>query len=745
MQDVAAYLSGRSSSRADSAIGTAPKAVPDLRRVSRQRRHRHPARSIRTSRASMRITSSNALHGYKSGQRKNAVMAGMTAALTPQDINDLANYYSSQRPSLCATDGITKQRSAPGPERTESVHRVRYQQPRPPVPRLHDATPNHRCQRRRRCPGPGQRGLPDRYRVRAAGTRRQPPGRRQRSRRVRRYRAGSRRTQAARTRSTKLGIAREQVDYVFLTHVHLDHAGGAGQLMQALPNARAVLHPRGAPHMVDPSKLIAGSIEVYGEAMYRQAVRRDCCPCRPNGSCSTRRRHRARSSAPAPSSSSIRPVMRGITIARSTSITATSSAATPSASRYRDFDTAAGPFMFPTTTPVQFDPDALHASIDRLLSYRPQRIVLTHFGPVADLERLGARPARRTSTSSCASRAGTPSAADRTARIAADMFDYFDAAARRARLYGRQARRHELLDDDMRLNTQGLDVWLTRQVTAAFQHPRRARANLPMSTFRAYRIHRIDGRITPRFDQIGLDDLDSRRGRRARVVLRHQLQGRAGCDRHLADPAPVSARRRHRPRGRSREFDRRALHAGPEGARDRQRSQRDARRRLCGVRAACTGDWVITLPPGMYELRRDDARHRRLHGGARRSIAWSRTASHRPRARSSSPVPPVASAASRSTCWRVAVTRSSAVSGKPEADAYLRELGAARSCAARRSTSVRDRSRSRALGRRGRQRGRRAAHLAHADDGFLGQHREHRPRRQPRTRTRRSCRSSCVA
>jgi len=68
----------------------------------------------------------------------------------------------------------------------------------------------------------------------------------------------------------ELGIAREQVDYLFLTHVHLDHAGGAGQMMQALPNARAVLHPRGAPHLIDPTRLIAGSIEVYGEALYRQ-------------------------------------------------------------------------------------------------------------------------------------------------------------------------------------------------------------------------------------------------------------------------------------------------------------------------------------------------------------------------------------------------------------------------------------------------------------------------------------------
>ena len=60
------------------------------------------------------------------------------------------------------------------------------------------------------------------------------------------------------------------VDFVFLTHVHLDHAGGAGRLMMALPNARAVLHPRGARHMIDPAKLVKGSIAVYGETAFRE-------------------------------------------------------------------------------------------------------------------------------------------------------------------------------------------------------------------------------------------------------------------------------------------------------------------------------------------------------------------------------------------------------------------------------------------------------------------------------------------
>ncbi|MGH7058680.1 MAG: MBL fold metallo-hydrolase, partial [Acetobacteraceae bacterium] len=65
-----------------------------------------------------------------------------------------------------------------------------------------------------------------------------------------------------------LGIARDAVDYLLLTHVHLDHAGGAGRLMRELPNATAVLHPRGAPHMIDPARLIAGSRAVYGEERF---------------------------------------------------------------------------------------------------------------------------------------------------------------------------------------------------------------------------------------------------------------------------------------------------------------------------------------------------------------------------------------------------------------------------------------------------------------------------------------------
>ena len=75
----------------------------------------------------------------------------------------------------------------------------------------------------------------------------------------------------------KLGLDASAVDYVMLTHIHLDHAGGAGSMMRACPEARLVVHPRGARHMAEPSKLVAGVTAVYG-ADYVQRVYGEILP-----------------------------------------------------------------------------------------------------------------------------------------------------------------------------------------------------------------------------------------------------------------------------------------------------------------------------------------------------------------------------------------------------------------------------------------------------------------------------------
>jgi glyoxylase-like metal-dependent hydrolase (beta-lactamase superfamily II) len=257
----------------------------------------------------------------------------------------------------------------------------------------------------------------------------------------------------------ELGIAREQVDYLFLTHVHLDHAGGAGQLMQALPNARAVLHPRGAPHLIDPGRLIAGSIAVYGEALYRRLYG-EILPIPAERVLVTEDGQRLGLGgrtfefidAPGHAKHHHCPIDLDYREAYSGDNFGIC---------YRELDTARGPFMLPTTTPVQFDPDALHATIDRLMSYRPRRIFQTHFGPVSDLERL-ARDLHAALVELVRIARQHARAADRRARIEADMFDYFSDRLDEHGHGGDLARRHALLDEDVRLNTAGLEVWLDR-------------------------------------------------------------------------------------------------------------------------------------------------------------------------------------------------------------------------------------------------------------------------------------------
>lgn len=257
----------------------------------------------------------------------------------------------------------------------------------------------------------------------------------------------------------ELGIPRENVDYLFLTHVHLDHAGGAGQLMQALPNARAVLHPRGAPHLIDPTKLIAGSIQVYGEALYRQLYG-ELLPVPADRVVVTEDGQRLRLAgrtfeffdAPGHARHHHCPVdldHREVYAGDNFGIC------------YPELDTPAGPFMLPTTTPVQFEPDALHATIDRLMAYRPRRVFQTHFGPVTDLDRL-ARDLHASIVEFVRIARLHATAPDRRARIEADMFRWLSVRLDEAGYPGDLATRHALIDGDVQLNTAGLEVWLNR-------------------------------------------------------------------------------------------------------------------------------------------------------------------------------------------------------------------------------------------------------------------------------------------
>jgi glyoxylase-like metal-dependent hydrolase (beta-lactamase superfamily II) len=256
---------------------------------------------------------------------------------------------------------------------------------------------------------------------------------------------------------TELGLSPDSVDYLFLTHVHLDHAGGAGALMRALPNATAVVHPRGAPHMIDPGKLIAGTRAVYGDEMYSKLygeilpIAADRLKIAQDGArfdlagrtfeCVHTPGHALHHQAIVDHGAGV--IFTGDTFGIS----------------YREFDTARGAWIMPTTTPTQFDPAQLKGSIARLMQFRPRKLYLTHYSEVGDCLRL-----------------------------ANDMVDAIDAFVNVARGSGgdlariaRGLRRHAheglrdhgcamtdaqidaILDKDFELNAAGLAAWLKRE------------------------------------------------------------------------------------------------------------------------------------------------------------------------------------------------------------------------------------------------------------------------------------------
>jgi glyoxylase-like metal-dependent hydrolase (beta-lactamase superfamily II) len=255
----------------------------------------------------------------------------------------------------------------------------------------------------------------------------------------------------------------DAVDYVILTHVHLDHAGGAGLLMRELPNARAVIHPRGVRHMVDPGALIAGATAVYGaeeiQRSYGELVpipadridtagdgyvidlagRELLCLDTPGHARHHICIHDARSGG----------FFTGDTFGLS----------------YREFDTGKGAFILPTSTPVQFEPDALKASIERMLGYAPQQMFLTHYSRVTDVERLAHDLFVQIDAMVAIARAHANSA-DRHVRIMGDLADLYIARAQAHGCTFDAARTRELLAMDIELNAQGLEVWIDRSKAA---------------------------------------------------------------------------------------------------------------------------------------------------------------------------------------------------------------------------------------------------------------------------------------
>lgn len=264
-----------------------------------------------------------------------------------------------------------------------------------------------------------------------------------------------------------LGASPEQVRWVMPTHVHLDHAGGSGQLMAACPNATLVVHPKGLPHLVDPSRLAAGATAVYGEAAFRRDFG-ELLPVDP-----------ARCIAAA----DLQTFALGERLVQFLD--------TPGHANHHGclFDHASGylytgdtfglgypqlrrgdaPLLVATTTPVAFDPDAWLASLDHMLAQEPSACCLTHFGKVeAPQELVGML---RDSIAAHVQIALAEEARDpegRAARLHEAVDELLvEAGSRHSGLPAERVR--QLFESDIDLNAQGLAIWLARRAKRAAQ------------------------------------------------------------------------------------------------------------------------------------------------------------------------------------------------------------------------------------------------------------------------------------
>lgn len=260
----------------------------------------------------------------------------------------------------------------------------------------------------------------------------------------------------------------DDVRFIILTHIHLDHAGGAGELMRRCPRATLLVHPRGAAHMIDPEKLINASIDIYGADLFNTLY----------GSITATDKDR------------VVAVEDGHVVAFHSRTLQFFD--TPGHARHHlsiwdktgngifTGDTLGlalpelqlpgrPPFLIPTTSPAAFDPDALEHSITRLMSLRPATFYLTHFGPVVADQRAVARLVELIRQHAHLGRQSQQSDPEQLKTPLRDLLmtaylDYcreYDGKPVTADTFD------QLLTGDIELNAQGVAIWNARQRESA--------------------------------------------------------------------------------------------------------------------------------------------------------------------------------------------------------------------------------------------------------------------------------------
>ena len=254
------------------------------------------------------------------------------------------------------------------------------------------------------------------------------------------------------------GLAPEDVDYLVLTHIHLDHAGGAGLLMTKLPNAKLTVHPRGARHIADPRRLTEGTIAVYGAEAARRLYG-DIVPVpaariieTPDGArLSLNGRELRFIDTPGHARHCVSIVDGG---------TGHIFAGDTFGLSYRELDVDGKCFIFPTTSPVQFDPPTLHRSIEILERHHPDAIYVTHYSQVRDIPRLATDLHRLLYAHERVAREAKELGAARYEAMREGLTRIAIEESKRQGWTVSEQQLLEVLRHDIALNAQGLGDWL---------------------------------------------------------------------------------------------------------------------------------------------------------------------------------------------------------------------------------------------------------------------------------------------
>jgi glyoxylase-like metal-dependent hydrolase (beta-lactamase superfamily II) len=261
------------------------------------------------------------------------------------------------------------------------------------------------------------------------------------------------------------GYAPDAVAYVFVTHVHLDHAGGAGALAAALPRAQFLAHPRAVTHLAQPERLIQASIQVYGAerfaALYGTVTAVPEARIVPTRDGQTFALGRSTFSALHTPGHALHHHVLFDTMSRAVFTGDAFGLAYPAVT------SASGPLLWPTTTPTQFDPDAMLATIQRIAALQPECVYLTHYGAMGtrdSIPKLAQELSARVQTCVAVARAH----ANAPDRFSAILEGLRQAWAAELAAQGVADVSHALtwLENDLDLNAQGLVTWLEREARA---------------------------------------------------------------------------------------------------------------------------------------------------------------------------------------------------------------------------------------------------------------------------------------